>query len=152
MIISLALHTLATILWVGGMFFAYICLRPAVGRIEPAPERLKLWRGTFARFFPWVWLSIAALLSTGFWMIFVPMGGFGNVRGHIHIMLAVGILMMALFAHLFFGSWRKFCAAVDADQFEPAKVQLARIRHVVAVNLMLGLVNAVIGVTGKYWG
>ncbi|MFH0947262.1 MAG: CopD family protein [Planctomycetota bacterium] len=152
MLISLALHTLATILWVGGMFFAYVCLRPAVGRIEPPEERLKLWRHTFARFFPWVWLSIAALLGSGLWITLVPMGGFGKVAVHVHIMMTLGILMMALFARLFFAGWRKFAAAVDAGEFEPAKVQLARIRHVVAVNLILGVATAVIGVTGKYWG
>jgi uncharacterized membrane protein len=28
--IALALHVLSAVVWVGGMFFAYLCLRPAV--------------------------------------------------------------------------------------------------------------------------
>ena len=30
-----ALHVLAAVVWVGGMFFAYLVLRPAVGGIAP---------------------------------------------------------------------------------------------------------------------
>ena len=40
--IANALHVLAVVVWVGGMFFAYVILRPAIGCIEPAGERLKL--------------------------------------------------------------------------------------------------------------
>ncbi len=58
----LALHVLSAVLWVGGMFFAYLCLRPAAGALEPQ-HRLRLWAAVFERFFPWVWLSILILLT-----------------------------------------------------------------------------------------
>ena len=61
--LALALHILGAVVWVGGMFAAYMCLRPAAGPLEP-PQRLKLWRAFFQKFFPWVWLSI--LLAIGF--------------------------------------------------------------------------------------
>lgn len=51
MVLALVLHSLAAAVWVGGMFFAYMALRPAAGALEP-PQRLTLWRGTFDRFFP----------------------------------------------------------------------------------------------------
>ena len=44
-------HAIAAVVWVGGMFFAYLVLRPAVGGITPPPERLKLWDRVFGRFF-----------------------------------------------------------------------------------------------------
>ena len=56
-----ALHVLAAVVWVGGMFFAYVVLRPAVGDIEPASERLKLWARVFPRFFAWVWAVVIVL-------------------------------------------------------------------------------------------
>jgi len=38
-----ALHVLAAVVWVGGMFFAWMVLRPAaVSALQP-PERLMLW-------------------------------------------------------------------------------------------------------------
>ena len=33
--IPLALHLLAAVIWVGGMFAAYVCLRPAAGALDP---------------------------------------------------------------------------------------------------------------------
>jgi uncharacterized membrane protein len=39
-ILALALHILGAIVWVGGMFAIYMCLRPALG--ETQPERLML--------------------------------------------------------------------------------------------------------------
>ena len=59
--VALALHILGAVVWVGGMFAIYVCLRPALGTLEP-PERLRLMRGTFQKFFPWVWLAILLLL------------------------------------------------------------------------------------------
>ena len=51
--IALALHTLGAVVWVGGMFAIYMCLRPALGTLEP-PQRMRLMRITFQKFFPWV--------------------------------------------------------------------------------------------------
>ena len=64
----LAIHVLSAVVWVGGMFFALLVLRPAVGPLEPA-VRLALWRRVFARFFPAVGVSVLALLATGHAMI-----------------------------------------------------------------------------------
>ena len=61
MILFLAAHILAALFWVGGMAFAYTLLRPAAGALE-GPARLTLWRDVFARFLPWVAVSIVALL------------------------------------------------------------------------------------------
>ncbi len=46
-----ALHVLAATVWVGGMFFAWMVLRPAAVAMLQAPERLRLWTDVFRRFF-----------------------------------------------------------------------------------------------------
>ena len=53
--IAITLHLLAAVVWVGGMFFAYVALRPVAASLLPPPLRLPLWSQTVARFFPWVW-------------------------------------------------------------------------------------------------
>ena len=73
----IALHVLAAVVWVGGMFFAYMVLRPSAGPLDP-PARLALWQRVFGRFFPWVWASIAVLLISGYTMLFVHFGGFAG--------------------------------------------------------------------------
>lgn len=151
MSIGLALHILGAIMWVGGMFFAYVVLRPSAGPLEPA-IRLKLWAEVLSRFFRWVWLSIALLLASGFAMAFVGLGGFASLATFVRTMMAIGLLMVLIYFYLFFVPWRRFRRAVlDADW--PAAAQtIERIRVIVGVNLILGLVTAVVGAGGRYFG
>lgn len=120
------------------MFFAYQCLRPAAAQVLQPAERLKLWKSTFARFFPWVWAAVVVLLVTGFYMIF-KMGGMAAVGRHVHIMLGLGIVMMLIFAHAFFAPYRHLVNHVANNEFPLAAKQLARIRVLVGTNLLLGL-------------
>lgn len=146
-----ALHALAAVVWVGGMFFVYMALRPSVGALQPA-ERVALWSRVFGKFFPWVWLTILVLLVSGFWIIFVEWGGFAAAGMHTHIMLLLGLVMMALFAHLFFAPFRRLKAAVTAGDTPTGAKQIGQIRLIVATNLALGLLTVAIGASGRYWG
>jgi uncharacterized membrane protein len=150
MTMLVALHALAAMVWVGGMFFAYMVLRPSAGPLEP-PLRLALWARIFGRFFPWVWASIAVLLASGYAMLFLRFGGFAGAGLHIHVMQVTGILMMALFLHLFFAPWRRFSRAVETGAFQDAAASLDRIRRIVAINLVLGIVTVAIGASGRFW-
>lgn len=149
--IALALHALAAVVWVGGMVFAYWFLRPVAGRSLDSPERLKLWHGVFARFFPVVWVAIAVLLITGYYMVLGPFGGFGGVGLHVHAMHGLALVMAALFAHLFFAPWKRFRRAVERMENETAAGELNKIRWFVAVNLALGLIVVVVATGGRYW-
>ncbi|NQW08282.1 MAG: CopD family protein [Alphaproteobacteria bacterium] len=151
MTILLTLHVITATIWVGGMFFAYVVLRPSIGEIEPPAERPRLWRRVFERFFLWVSISVLVLLATGYAMIFLVFGGFSAAGIHIHVMNATGLLMFLVYGHLRFGVWPKFRRAVDADDFTTAAAKLVSIRRIVAINLGLGWVTIVAGATGRYW-
>jgi uncharacterized membrane protein len=150
MTILVVLHVLAAVVWVGGMFFAYMVLRPAAGPLDP-PLRLALWLRVFSGFFPWVWASIVILLASGYAMLFLHFGGFARAGLHIHLMQATGILMMLLFLHLFFAPWRRFSRAVNTGALQDAAAALVQIRVIVAINLVLGLVTAAVGASGRFW-
>jgi uncharacterized membrane protein len=150
MTLLLALHVLAAVAWVGGMFFAYMVLRPSAGPLEPA-QRLPLWRRVFGRFFPWVWASVAVLLVSGYAMVLLFLGGFRGVGLHVHIMQGTGILMMLLFFHLYFAPWKRFQGALDRGSLPDAAKSLDQIRMIVATNLALGLITVVVGATGRWW-
>src|SRR4029434_7609868 len=83
--LAFALHILSAVVWVGGMFAIYVCLRPALVTLEP-PQRLRLIRVTFQKFFPWVWSAILLLLASGYWMVFTVFGGFAGARLHVPLM------------------------------------------------------------------
>jgi uncharacterized membrane protein len=151
MVTAVSLHILAAIVWIGGMFFAILVLRSSAGPLEP-PERLALWRRVFGRFFPWVWVSLVLLLATGNWMIFAGWDGFAHLPLHIHLMHGIGWLMALIYLHLWFAPYRRFKAALDAGEAPVAAASLNQIRWIVTTNLALGLITAVIGASGRYWG
>ena len=148
---ALTFHVLGAVVWVGGMFAAYMCLRPAAAALEP-PQRLRLWRAFFAKFFPWVWVAVVLLLASGYWMLLTTFGGFAGAPPYIDLMQGIGWLMIALYVWLFHGPWLKFKRAVDAQDWPAAAAHLNRIRQVIMINLPLGLIVAVIGGSGRYWG
>jgi uncharacterized membrane protein len=145
--IALILHIFSAVVWVGGMFFALIVLRPASGPLDP-PARLALWLRVFTGFVPWVFAAIALLLVSGFTLM---LGGYA-VGPHVHLMMAIGIIMMLIFLHLYFAPWKRFRVALAAGDNPAAAAQLNQIRFIVTVNLILGLITAAIGSSGRYWG
>ena len=149
--IALAAHIFGAVVWVGGMFAIYVCLRPALGALDP-PQRFRLMRTTFQKFFPWVWTAVLLLLVSGYFMVLVTFGGFSGVRLHVHLMQGLGWVMIALFVWLFHGPWLAFKRAVDTENWSGAGTHLGRIRQIIAVNLPLGLLVVIIGASGRYWG
>lgn len=150
MLFAITLHLLAAIVWIGGMFFAYLIVRPAASALDAA-NRLPLWGRIFNRFFFWVWFAVALLLVSGYWMIFNVWGGFAGAPVYLHIMHGLGWLMVLLFLHLWFAPYRRFRQALAVADYPVAAKYLGSIRLFVAINLTLGLINAVVGVSGKYW-
>ena len=148
--IALFLHILAAVIWVGGMFFAHVVLRPvAAGQLEP-PVRLALWVGVFKRFFPLVFAAIAILLVTGYWMILSFYGGFDAVGLHVHIMIWAGYVMMLIFFHLFFAPFKRLKRAVASEDWATGGKSLAQIRSLVGVNLLIGIAIIAIASGGRY--
>jgi len=148
--LALLLHVLAVVVWVGGMFFAYVVLRPeAASQLEP-PARLALWAGVFRRFFPWVFAAIGLILITGFWIIFSVYGGFAALGLRIHLMLGIGSVMMLIFFHVYFVPFKRLKQAVAVTDWQAGGRQLAQIRVLVGINLLLGLVTVAIAAGGRF--
>jgi len=150
MAIAIALHMLSVVVWVGGMFFAYMALRPVAASLLEPPQRLPLWSKTFAKFFPWVWAAVILLLVTGLWMVKAMFGGFGQAGLYVHLMAGLGTLMILLFLHVFFAPYRRMKQALVANDFPEAGRRLSQIRMIIGTNLTLGLIVTVVASAGKY--
>ena len=145
----IALHLLAAIVWIGGMFFAHQVLRPvAASQLEP-PLRLPLWVGVFRRFFPWVWLAVLLLPASGYWLSFGLYGGLGQAPLYVHLMHGIGWLMILLYGFVYFRPFQVLKARVVEKNWPEAAEALAVIRKVVGLNLVLGLLVAVIAAGGR---
>ncbi len=133
----LFLHVLSVVLWVGGMFFAYVCLRPAAGAVLEPPYRLRLWTAVFRRFFVWVWAAVIVILLSGLAML--RQAELAAVPVHWHLMAGGGVLMMAIFVYVFLGPYASLRRAVTAEDWKAGGAALNRIRQAVGFNLVLGV-------------
>ncbi|MEC8622716.1 MAG: hypothetical protein VXY05_06310, partial [Pseudomonadota bacterium] len=68
-----------------------------------------------------------------------------------HIMQLLGIVMILLFLHLWFAPYARFKKAVETEDIPTAGLQLNTIRIIVTINLYIGIVNSMIGSSGRYW-
>lgn len=130
------LHLAAGVIWLGGMALMVLALRPVlITRLTP-PDRLPLMAAVLSRFFVMVWLSIAVLLATGWWMLagadlkLAPKGW--------HAMSGIGLLMCLIFAHIWFAPFRRLKTAVQAADWPGAGKALQQIHPLVLVNFALG--------------
>ncbi len=141
----LFLHVVAVVAWVGGMFFAYVCLRPAAAVLD-LPQRLRLWHGVFARFFTWIWPAVIVIAASGLAM-FWQHGFAGAPRGW-HLMLASGTLMIAIYVYVATALFSRLGRAVEAADWQAGGAALGRIRQMVATNLVLGLLTIAFATIG----
>jgi len=148
--LALMLHVLSAVVWVGGMFFAYLCLRPAVGEVLSGLDRGRLWAPTLGRFFRWVWAAVIILPATGYWMGYRLFGGMTGYPVHVHIMHGIGWLMILLYLWVSLVPFRRLRRAVAAEDAPSAGAAIGWIRRVVAINLGLGLFVVAVATTGRY--
>lgn len=146
--LALAVHTLFAAIWVGGMFFAYVCLRPTLAGVD-ARTRTTLWAQVLHRFFWYVFLSSGLLLGTGLHMI-RGLGGMAAVGLHVHLMLGLGLLMMLLALHVWFAPLTRLKRAVLAGDVAEAGRRLGQVRVFVGINLVIGLAVIAIASGGRY--
>ena len=92
-----SLHVLAALVWVGGMFFAWMVLRPAAITALEGPARLKLWVEVFQGFFRWVWGAVVLLPVSGVVMLNMNFNGFEHAPRYVQVMMGGSIVMIALF-------------------------------------------------------
>ena len=135
--ILLFVHLASVIVWVGGMFFAYFCLRPAAAQLLQPPQRLPLWAATFARFLPAVAVAVVLIVASG--LIMLAPGGFVHVPVGWHIMLALGLVMAGVFGVIQFRLYPRLRRHCEAAAWPAAGAALNGIRQLVALNLVLSL-------------
>ncbi|MBD8184589.1 putative membrane protein [Pseudomonas viridiflava] len=138
------LHLLAALVWVGGMFFAWMVLRPAIIAALEGPSRLKVWVQVFPRFFVWVWAAVIVLPITGIGMIQLNFTSFETAPRYVQIMMGLYVVMVALFLRIHSLQLPELQRAVETEQWSEGAAALGRIRRLVGINLIIGLAVVVI--------
>jgi uncharacterized membrane protein len=142
------LHLLGAITWVGGMWFAYFCLRPAAAEMLDPPKRLLLWHATFERFFRYITAAVVVIVITGFTML-IQAGLRGSPLGWL-VMTALGLVMTIVFSYVYLILFPKLRTHCAASAWPNAAIVMNEIRRLVAVNLMLALGTVAAAVFARY--
>jgi uncharacterized membrane protein len=135
-----AIHVLGAVVWVGGMAFALLVLRPSLAVLEP-PQRMALHLQVFRRFFLIIWHAMPLVLLTGYALVFFRYGDFAEAGPGVGVMHMLGLIMTVVFVGIFFRPWKKLRAGDRAA--------LDAIRKLITLNLVLGLVT--IAIAAYHW-
>ena len=138
--LAYSLHVLAALIWVGGMFFAWMILRPAAVTALEGPVRLKLWVEVFQRFFVWVWIAVVILPISGVGLLQMRFNGFETAPRYVQIMMGLYIVMVALFIRIQSLQLPELRKAVEAQAWADGAAVVGKIRRLVGCNLIVGLV------------
>lgn len=140
----LTLHLLGTVVWVGGMFFAHMAMRQAANELLEPPLRLPFLKRVLDRFFRWVWLAVVLILASGYWIFLVLFQA--QAALYVHLMQGLGLVMTGLFCFVYFIPYRRMGLALEQQDIPAAAAQMAIIRKIIGINLILGLATTVIAV------
>jgi uncharacterized membrane protein len=144
-----SIHLLSLVVWVGGMFFAHVCLRPALAQLE-GPQRLRLMTEVLRRFFAVVSVIVGLMVLSGAWMLVIAVrvelapGLHFNMPLDWYAMITLGIVMIAIYGHVRAVLFRRLQRAVQAQDWPAGAAAMEPIRKWVAVNLVLGMVVIVV--------
>lgn len=156
-LLSVWLHILSAVVWIGGMVFLALVLVPVIRRTEYRGIAASLIHWTGARF-RWVgWVSLLLLILTGTinltfrgfgWMDLksgrIFQGPFGQILG-IKLLLVALILVLSVLHDFIIGP-----LATASWQTNPASAEAMRLRHQAGwlgrLNLLLALVVVALGI------
>ncbi len=145
--IAVLIHLLGVIVWVGGMVFAHVCLRPVAAEQLPPPQRLPLLSAILGRFFNAVTIAVVAIFATGMWRLGELSGA--PIPWRWHAMAGIGTLMMVIYLVILLNYYPRLKAAVAAQNWPAGGAAMNVIRPLVLVNLILGTVTVVVAMLGS---
>src|SRR5450830_1309437 len=119
--------------------FAIVYTLHGLAALE-GPARLKLWVQVFQRFFVWVWVGVVLLPISGVGLIQLRFSGFETAPRYVQVMMGLYIVMVAVFIRIQSLQLPDLRQAVDAQDWPAGAAALGRIRRLVGINLLIGLV------------
>lgn len=137
MAVALWVHLLGIVVWIGGMFFAQVALRPSVNALPPA-ERLPLLAAVMGRFLRWAGVAIVLIFASGGAMIGVN-GGAAALTFAVRVMAAIAVAMTLVYLYIVARPFPALRRGVAAGDWAAAGAAMAVIRLLILINLELGI-------------
>lgn len=140
-IITLWLHYLATVMWIGGMAFNILVLRPSMVAIDQN-QRPVLGTTVLKRFIIFAWLSIVVLILTGI-SIALSRAAFQDIFSTTYGIVLLGKHVVTLIMILIV-TWISFVLSKRLAPFAPKPDTILTL---VKTNLSLGILVLVLTAT-----
>ncbi len=137
----LVAHLFGVVIWIGGMFFVLACLRPVAHDLQPQ-QRAPLMTGVLGRFFGWVVVSLVLIWGSG--LLRMGQTGMAAAPPGWHAMMLTGAVMTVIFVVIRLGHYRRLRDHLARGDYPAAGAALERIRRLVLINLVLGVVTIVL--------
>lgn len=147
--IAIILHLLAINVWIGGTFFSVMVLPRALTALTPA-EKHRLSLHILHHYFIWVWLAIVLVIASGGWMATHVFGSFQHLPTYVIVMISIAVTMMVVFMFMFFGPYRHYRRAEQAEDLTACEHYLGQVRLLSKINMFLGIGVLVAIGTGLY--
>ena len=107
-----AIHLLCVVLWVGGMAFLLLTLRPSASAIDPS-ARLVLQGAVFRRFFRTIWQVMPMAIVSGL-LLLILLYSHQKMPWEVMVMQTGGVLMAAIFIGMVLVPNKRFQAKLAA--------------------------------------
>jgi uncharacterized membrane protein len=134
--VALWLHLCGIVVWIGGMFFAQMALRPSVGALPP-PQRLSLLAAVMTRFLGWAALAIVLVFGSGAMLLAAGGGALADAPA-VRAMAGIAVIMAVIYVYIVARPLRGLRRAVAAADWPAGAAAMGTIRLLVLVNLVLG--------------
>jgi uncharacterized membrane protein len=131
-----AIHLLCVVLWVGGMAFLLLTLRPSVNSID-ASARLVLQGAVYRRFFRTIWQVMPMAIVSGLLLLILSYSH-KVLPWEVMVMQTGGVLMAAIFIGMVLVPNKHFQAKLAAGTATAEDV--APIRRLIWLSLGIGAI------------
>lgn len=131
-----AIHLLSVVIWVGGMAFLMLVLRPGLMAVEPG-ARITVQGALFRRFFRTVWHVMPIAVISGLLLLILDYGH-QTIPWPVMVMQTGGILMAAIFIGMFMVPNRHLQTKLAAGT--ATAEDILPVRRLVLLNLVIGTV------------
>jgi uncharacterized membrane protein len=131
-----AIHLLCVVLWVGGMAFLLLTLRPGLNTLDPA-ARLMLQGVVFRRFFRTIWQVMPMAIISGLLLLILSYSH-QALPWEVMVMQTGGVLMAAIFVGMVLVPNKRFQEKLAAGTATHADV--VPIRRLIWLSLGIGAI------------
>lgn len=139
-----AAHQIGFVILLGGIFFMLFALRPASRDLDTGEERILVYFRYYKSLLRWIWFALLLLWVSGVSKILAM--DIQHLPLKVGLMAGAGAVMTVLTLLAHFAVYYEMDEAIYAAHWPRAARRGSRLRKIMALNLLIGLMLIVVGV------